>query len=186
MTITRTLPFVALLALAAPGAAQTPMPVRAFDSLRLVGGGEVVLRHGTAQRVTILSGDPSLADIRVERDGSLVVSPCRRSCNQRDFRVEVVTPALDAVAITGGGRIRSEAFPARASIALAVSGGGELDARAMPAASVVAAVQGGGRIATTAERSLVSAINGGGAIVFRGDPVRTTSINGGGSVTRDR
>jgi hypothetical protein len=186
MKIVKSLPIVALLALSASGAAQTPVPVRAFDSVRLVGGGEVVLRHGSAQRVTILSGDASLAAIEVERDGSLVIRPCRRSCTQRNFRVEVVTPAVEAVAITGGGRFRGEGFPARSAIALAVTGGGDLDARAMPAASVVAAVQGGGRIATTAERSLVSAVNGGGSIVFRGDPERTTSINGGGSVTRDR
>jgi hypothetical protein len=187
--VTRTffLAAVAAAALAAPSVAQTPFRVAAFDSLRLVGGGEIILRYGAEQRVTLLSGDPAVAAIEVGRDGDLVIRPCRRSCNQRNFRVEVVTPSIDAVAITGGGRIRSQSgFPARASIALAVTGGGDLDARALPAASVVAAVQGGGRIATTAERSLVSAVNGGGAIVFRGDPSRTTTINGGGSVTRER
>jgi hypothetical protein len=174
-------------ALVAPAAAQTPIRVAAFDSLQLHGGGEVILRHGAEQRVTLLEGDPNLASIGVERDGDLVIRPCRRSCRNQRLRVVVVTPRIDAVAITGGGLIRTEGpFPARESVALAITGGGTLDARALAADDVVTAVTGGGSIRTTPRETLVAAVRGGGTILYSGDPAKTVAIDGGGSVTRDR
>jgi len=185
--MTKTILAAAALALAAPAAAQTPIRVAAFDSLELRGGGEVVVRHGPEQRVTLVSGDPNLASIEVDRDGDLVIRPCRRSCKNQRLRVEVVTPRLDAVAISGGGIIRTEgAFPARGSLALAVNGGGLLDARAIRADSVATAINGGGRIRTSPARNLAASIRGGGAVTYTGDPRTTVSINGGGTVSRDR
>jgi hypothetical protein len=170
-----------------PAAAQTPVSVAVFDSLQLHGGGEVVLRHGPEQRVTLLEGDPEFASIEVERDGDLVIRPCRRSCRDQRLRVEVVTPRIDAVAITGGGLIRAEGrFPARESVALAVTGGGTIDARALTADNVFTAVTGGGRIRTAPRETLVAAVRGGGAILYSGDPDKTVAIDGGGTVTRDR
>lgn len=183
----RNLALLAAVALAAPAAAQAPIPVRAFDSIELVGGGEVIVRHGAEQRVTLLSSDRELAAFEVDGDNDLVIRACRRTCRNHNLRVEVVTPALDGIAITGGGRIRTEqGFAARGSIALAVTGGGDLDARTIRADSVAAAVRGGGRISTTAERSLVASVSGGGAIRYRGDPAKTVSIRGGGAVQPDR
>ena len=177
----------ASLTLAAPAAAQTPIRVGAFDSIELRGGGDVIVRHGREHRVTVTGGDPNLASIEVDRDGDLVIRPCRRSCRNQRLRVEVVTPELEAVAIHGGGQIRTESgFPARGSLALAVNGGGALDARMLRADRVAAAINGGGRIRTSPERNLIAAIRGGGAITYTGDPRTTVSINGGGTVTRDR
>ena len=177
----------ALAALALPAAAQTPIRVGAFDSIELRGGGEVTVRHGREHRVTLISGDPALASFEVDRDGDLVIRPCRRSCRNQNLRVEVVTPELDAVAIDGGGVIRTEGgFPARNSVALAVNGGGSLDARSLRAANVAAAINGGGRIRTSPGRSLAAAIRGGGAVLYTGDPRTSVSISGGGTVSRDR
>lgn len=176
-----------LAACAVPASAETPIPVGAFDAIELRGGGEVVVRHGREQRVTLLSGDPNLASFEVDSDGDLVIRPCRRSCRNQNLRVEVVTPELDAVAIHGGGVIRTEgAFPARGSLALAVNGGGILDARAIRADSVATAINGGGRIRTSPARSLAASIRGGGAVTYTGDPRTVVSINGGGTVSRDR
>jgi hypothetical protein len=177
----------AILAAAAPAAAQTPVRVPTFDSLELRGGGEVIVRHGREQRVTILGGDPNLASITVDPDHDLVIRPCRSSCRNQRLRVEVITPELDAIAIHGGGEIRTEAgFPQRRVLALAVNGGGNLEARSMRADTVAGAVNGGGRIRTSPVRTLAAAIHGGGAISYTGDPSTTVSVNGGGAVTRDR
>jgi hypothetical protein len=176
-----------LAAAAGPAAAQTPVRVASFDSLELRGGGEVIVRHGREQRVTIIGGDPTLASIAVDADHDLVIRPCRTSCRNQRLRVEVVTPELDAIAIHGGGSIRTEAgFPHRRVLALAVNGGGNLDARTMPADTVAGAINGGGRIRTSPLRTLAAAIHGGGAITYTGDPSTTVSVNGGGAVTRDR
>ena len=171
------------LALAAPAAAQTPVPVGKFDAISLVGGGTVTVRHGRAHRVTLLRGNLATSSVEVD-DGDLEIRACRRSCSNYRLEVEVVTPDLGAVAITGGGTIRFAGFPARRSLAASVTGGGTLDARGMAADSVAASVKGGGIITAAARRSLAASISGGGLVRYTGNPARTVSINGGGSVVR--
>ncbi|HEX8193910.1 MAG TPA: DUF2807 domain-containing protein [Allosphingosinicella sp.] len=173
---------------AVPGAtAQTPISVPRFQGIELRGGGEMIIRHGAQQRVTLLSGDRALAGFDVDRQGTLVVRPCRTSCRNQRLRVEVVTPRLEAVAIRGGGTIRAEGgFPAADDVAVAVHGGGTIDTRAVPRRDVAAAVVGGGLIRVAAQRSLAASITGGGAIRYLGDPQKSVAIHGGGTVTPDR
>ena len=171
------------LALAAPAAAQTPVPVGKFDALSLVGGGTVTVRHGPTHRVTLLRGDLGTSSFEVKK-GSLEIRACRRSCRDYRLEVEVVTPDLDAVAITGGGAIRFAGFPAQNSLAASVVGGGSLDTRGIAANSVAASIQGGGVITAAPRRSLAASINGGGVVRYTGQPTRSVSINGGGSVVR--
>ena len=171
------------LALAAPAAAQTPVPVGRFDAISLVGGGTVTVRHGPTHRVTLLRGDLATSSVEVD-DRSLEIRACRRSCRNYRLEVEVVTPDIDAVAITGGGAIRFSGFPAQRSLAASVTGGGSLDARGMSADSVAASVKGGGTITAAPRKSLAASINGGGTVRYTGQPTRSVSINGGGSVVR--
>jgi len=176
------------LAVAIPGAtAQTPISVGRFDAIELRGGGDLVIRHGAQQRVTLLQGDRNLAGFDIERGRTLVIRPCRSSCRNQRLRVEVVTPRIDAIAIHGGGTIRAEgAFPAEANLAVAIGGGGTLDARAITGTNVAAAINGGGLIRTSASRSLAAVISGGGTISYRGNPEKTVAINGGGTVVPER
>jgi hypothetical protein len=184
----------AALALAAAGAAaipgavaQTPISVGRFEGIELRGGGEIVIRHGAQQRVTMLSGDRALASFEVDRQNRLVIRPCRTSCRNQRLRVEIVTPRLEAVAIHGGGSIRAEGgFPAEDDVAVAIHGGGTIDTRAVRGRSVAAAIVGGGLIRVAARDNLAASIHGGGAIRYVGNPQRTVSIHGGGAVTADR
>jgi len=180
--------FLAALAASAPSAsAQTPIAVGRFDSIELRGGGEIVLRHGAEQRVTLIEGNRALAGFDVDADGTLVVRACRTSCRDQRLRVEIVTPEVEAVAIHGGGSIRAEGrFPAGDDLAVAVRGGGAIDARALPARNVAAAVSGGGSIRTAPTENLAASVRGGGAILYTGDPETAVSINGGGAVSRER
>lgn len=173
------------LAAAAPVAAQTPVPVGPFEAVALVGGGEVRIRHGAVQKVTLLRGDLTVSDIGIENRRSLVIRACRKAC--RDYRlvVEIVTPRLDAVAITGGGSIVADAgFPPAGHLAASVTGGGTLDLDSVPAAHVAASIQGGGVIRTDATADLAVSINGGGNVTYLRDPRTTVSINGGGTVRK--
>ena len=177
----------AAIALAAPAGAQTPIRVGSFDSIELRGGGEVIVRYGREQRVTLLTGDPGLASIEVDSEHDLVIRPCRRSCRNQRLRVEVITPILEAIAIDGGGTIRTEgAFPARGTLALAINGGGSLDARAMRADTVASAINGGGRMRTSPLRNIAAVVRGGGAILYTGNPQTIVNVEGGGTVSRDR
>jgi len=175
----------------APGAvaAQTGVPVGEFDAIELIGGGHVVIRHGSTHRVTLLRGDLQTSSIALGsgrgNDRSLEIRACRRSCRDYDLRVEIVTPDVEALAVTGGGTIDLEGpFPAQRSVALAVTGGGDIDARQLGAADVAAAVHGGGMIRTRPRSNLAASVSGGGAIVYSGDPEVTSSVQGGGSVSR--
>jgi hypothetical protein len=175
---------LAALAAAAPAAAQTRVEVPAFDSVNLRGGGEVVVRHGDRQSVTMIRGDLETSRFRVDSDGELEILACVRSCRNYDLRVEIVTPRLDAVGIDGGGEIRAEgAFPESDTLAIGIDGGGEIDMAAIPAETVAAGINGGGLIVTHAERRLAAGISGGGAVRYRGDPQVTSAINGGGTVS---
>ena len=177
----------ALGAIAFPAVAQTPVPVSAFDSIELRGGGTLSVRHGDRQRVTLISGNLETSRFAVDEDGQLTIEACRRSCRDYRLQVEVVTPDIDALAIHGGGSIRTEgAFPRSGSLAVAIHGGGVIDAEALESSSVAASINGGGTIRTRARSSLAASINGGGSIRYLGDPHVTSSINGGGSVSPAR
>lgn len=174
----------------APSSAQTVVPVQRFDNVELRGGGRVTLRNGPVQRVTLMKGSTQFTTFRVEGRGEdrLVIDACNRRCPRRyDLEIEIVTPHLEGVAISGGGEIVARgAFPQRASLAAAISGGGRIDLRAASTRSADAAIQGGGSIIVNARERLNAAVNGGGAVFYVGNPKISSAINGGGTVSRVR
>jgi hypothetical protein len=173
------------LALAAPASAATVVPVGAFDAVSLVGGGEVRLRHGPVHKVTLIEGDPAITSVRVERGKSLVIRACEGRCRNYRLVVEVVTPRVGAVSITGGGSLVSgPGFAAQRDLAASITGGGLLDVDTIAAASVAASIRGGGVIRTDARRSLAASILGGGSVTYLADPETTVSVQGGGTVRR--
>lgn len=177
----------ALIAFAPPAEAQTPVPVRAFDSIELRGGGVVTVRHGATQRVTLIRGNTETTGFSVDGNGQLRIDACRTSCRDYDLQIEIVTPQLDGAAIHGGGIIRATGrFPDRASLAVAITGGGVIDVSPIESGTVAAAVRGGGAILTHARNSLLASVSGGGSIAYLGDPSVTQSIRGGGSIQPSR
>jgi hypothetical protein len=157
-----------------------------FRSIELRGGGHVTLRPGPEQRVTLLSGSARYTQFHVRHEGQLVIHACDNNCPRHyDLEIEIVTPAIQGVALSGGGEIVAErGFGHQRSIGTAIEGGGEIDVRAIPVSSADAAVDGGGDIRLSAERSLEAAVNGGGNISYWGNPSVTSAVDGGGSVNR--
>ncbi len=171
--------------LTAAASAQTVVPLAPFKSVGLSGGGEVILKHGTVQSVTLLKGSTQFTRLTVKDDGNLQIDACNNNCpHNYDLQIEIVSPAIAAVAISGGGSIHAEgAFPASPRLEAAVEGGGVIDARAIPAAKVDAAVDGGGAIKVSASASLNAAVSGGGEIKYWGNPSVQQAVSGGGSVS---
>jgi Putative auto-transporter adhesin, head GIN domain len=165
----------------------TVVPVGHFDSVSLSGGGHIVLRYGTAERVTLLKGSTQYTHIYVENGRDLKIEACNTDCPmQYDLEIEVVMPRVAAVAISGGGHIESApGFPTQGMITAAIHGGGSIDIHAIDAADATAAVNGGGRIRLHSDKHLTAAVNGGGSIGYWGAPEVTSAINGGGSVHRE-
>jgi hypothetical protein len=181
------IPFALALALAsaagASAAAQTVIPTAPFRSVTLRGGGEVVLRHGPAQRVAVLDGDASTARIAVN-GGRLRIENCHLDCKgRRRLRLEITTPSISGVSVGDGGMVRAVgAFPAQRSLGAAVSQGGGVDLRALPAAHVAAAVDSGGRILVRPGETLSASVRHGGIVAYWGKPRVTRAIQGGGVV----
>jgi hypothetical protein len=165
---------------------QSAVQVAPFRSIELRAGGQVLLRHGPEQRVTLVHGSTRYTRFHVDRNDKLVIEACNDSCPRHyDLDIEIETPRIDGVAISGGGEIRSApGFAEQPSISVAVDGGGNMDVRSIPTANASAAVDGGGAIKLHADRHLDAAVNGGGAILFWGNPSVTSAVEGGGAVSR--
>lgn len=181
---------VALIAtpiLVAPTFAATVVPLPPFTGIEVHGGGHVILMHGANQRVTLIKGDPKVAQI-VVHGNTLDASPCAANCgfHQVELELEVVSPHIDAVAAHGGGNIEAKGdFPKQAHISAAAHGGGDIDIRAIPVENVTAEVHGGGDVHVKALISLAASAHGGGDITYSGNPKVSASTHGGGDIRRE-
>lgn len=166
--------------------AASDVSVAAFTSIQLRGGGHVVFQHGATQRVTLVKGSTEFTKLEVVHGNTLQIDACNSNCPLHyDLEIDIVSPAIDGVAIKGGGHIESKGdFPKQEGIGAAVQGGGNIDISGMSVDNVAAAVNGGGNIMTKPQRSLQAAVNGGGSIIYTGNPAVTSAVNGGGSVTK--
>ena len=181
------LPLFALaLAAAAPAIATELVPVPGFRSVELRGGGAVTVVPGPAQRVMIVEGSSQFTHMRVERDGQLRIDTCDERCPpEYRLRVEIQSPRVPDLAISGGGTIATTpGFRPQPQLSAAVRGGGRIDARSVEAGQVSAAVNGGGDILVRPRATLSAAINGGGHVRYVGNPSTSVAIHGGGAVTR--
>jgi hypothetical protein len=177
--------FLAALAASAPAIAVENVPVAAFNSVGLRGGGEVTMRPGPVQRVTIVEGSSQFTHIYVERHGQLKIDACNERCPQHyRLRVLIESPHMvPTLAVDGGGTITAApGFGQPRQLTLAVAGGGLIDTQAAPSGVVTAAVNGGGQIKARPLSVLTAAVNGGGEIRYLGNPVVTSAISGGGNV----
>lgn len=178
--------FVLPIAIAAPAMASESVSVPTFRSIQLRGGGEVTVRPGPVQRVTIIEGSAAVTRFRVERGDQLRIDVCDRNCPRHyRLRIDIQSPSAPNLGIDGGGLIRAAGgFGPQRQLSAAIRGGGKIDALAVPASDVSAAVHGGGLISVRARSSLTAAVNGGGEIRYSGSPRITSAINGGGAVHR--
>lgn len=176
--------FAAALVAAAPALATEIIPVSHFDAVELRGGGDVVVVPGPAERVTILDGSSRFTRIYVDHEGSLKIDTCNSDCPPHyRLRVEVQSPRVPVLAVSGGGAIGvSSGFAPESKLVAAVSGGGSIDTRAVDAGDVTAAVNGGGELLVRARSALTGAVNGGGVVRYWGNPAVTSAIRGGGAV----
>lgn len=178
--------FAFAFAASAPVVAAETVPVPAFRSVELRGGGSVLLRPAAQQRVTLLEGSTQFTRLTVDRHGKLRISICEGRCpRQYRLRVLVEGPQVPDVGITGGGSIAaSNGFAAQRSLSAGINGGGSIDLRNVAATSISAAVNGGGSISVRPQARLNAAVNGGGAVRYWGDPQVTMAVHGGGTVSR--
>ena len=170
-----------------PATADTVVPLGHLRQIALHGGGEISLKHGTVQRVTLIKGSTERTRFRLNGDGKLEIDACNFTCPHRyELKIEIVSPDISGASIDGGGEIHTDgAFPNQDKFSAAINGGGMIDVRAIRAASAEASVRGGGKILVSANASLAASVAGGGEVVYRGNPAVSQSIAGGGSVEHE-
>lgn len=177
------LPFA--LVAAVPAVAAETVPVSAFRSVELRGGGSVVVRPGPA-RVTILNGSRQFTRFRVDEQGQLKIDACDANCpHHYDLRIEIRYPTVLPMGVKGGGSITAASgFGTQREVAAGVGGGGLIDLRSVMAETAAAGVNGGGRILVGPSKTLAAGVSGGGEIRYAGNPAVTMGVQGGGSVSR--
>ena len=182
-----TLPLFALaLAISAPVLATEVIPVPQFRQVELRGGGNVVVVPGPTERVAILEGSSQFTHMYVDNQGRLVIEACNERCPRNyQLRIEVQSPDVPPLAVSGGGAITTLAgFGPQDHLAVAVHGGGKIDVRSVDAGEVAAAVNGGGQLLVRPRVSLAAAVNGGGNIRYWGHPSVSMAVRGGGTVSQ--
>ena len=177
---------VFLFVIAVPVAAQTVIRVAPFRSVDLHSGGEVILRYGSTQRVTLLKGDTDCARVMTDDAGRLVIDKYSAQCHRKyDLKIEVVAPHFADVAVNDGGHINSIGdFPRQPEIRTAVRNGGSIDLRTIPADRVIASVAQGGRILVKPQTVLTASVADGGQITYWGEPRVEKSIQHGGAINK--
>jgi hypothetical protein len=175
----------AVLAFAVPAFAAGVVPTPQFRSVELRGGGAVTVVPGPVQRVTIVEGSSRFTHMRVEGAGQLRIDTCDERCPPvYRLRVEIQSPAVPDLGVSGGGTIVAQGgFRPQSHFSAAVNGGGRVDASSVEAMSVSAAVNGGGQVLVRPRSSLSAAVNGGGHVRYLGSPQVTSAIHGGGSIS---
>jgi Putative auto-transporter adhesin, head GIN domain len=183
-------------------AASETRVVPAFSGVTLAGAAEVFVDVGGEQRVVVHADDNLLPIITTEVEGGvLVVSQTDPIDTATTPRVEVTTPSLDTLRLTGAGDLTldghdlerldvslSGAGVLRGSgsverLDLMLSGAGNIELESLVAADVSAMLSGAGNIVVHATRSLDAKVTGVGTIFYVGDPVDVRrSVLGPGAV----
>jgi hypothetical protein len=106
----------------------------------------VTVKYGDVQRVRLVQGSTSFTRFRVEDGGKLHIDACNNNCpHHYDLDIEITTPHIDALAVSGGGAIEGAAgFPPLGKMVMAVDGGGKIRYWGNP--QVTQAVDGGGKV----------------------------------------
>jgi len=177
--------------------------VGSFTSIDLIGAATVDVFVGKPASLTIRGDDNILPLIRTDvSDGALVVSSKHSYSSRHDLRLEIRTPALDAVTLTGAGTfsvggIHSNAFSldlsGTATMILAgttgtldakLSGTGTADLGDLVAQDAHASLSGTGTLRVHATGSLDATVSGVGSIVYSGRPRHVkTHVSGVGTIT---
>jgi hypothetical protein len=172
---------------AVPAMASQIVQTPAFSSVQLRGGGAVVVRPGPVQHVRITQGSAEVTRFRVDRRGQLMIDACIERCPAGyRLRVEIVSPTVPDVAVSGGGSISAApGFAPQPRLSAAVNGGGGIDLRSLSVSRASIAVNGGGRVLAGELQNLSAAVNGGGTVLYSGNPSVSSAVRGGGTVRRN-
>jgi hypothetical protein len=172
------------------------VPVGHFHSVSIEGFGRITLIPGAQQRVVLKKGDTKNTEIRIKDNGDLVFKSCPshgwfgwvNACpDNYELDVEITTPEISGVDISGSGKIESRpGFAPQPKFAIDISGSGNVDAMNIPVGGASVSISGSGKVRVNAHDKLSVDIAGSGSVIYAGHPQISQSIAGSGSVTSAR
>ena len=183
-------------------AAAQARSVGAFTGVDLAGSNIVSIKVGASRSVVVHADDNLLKRVTTEvHAGRLVVGNTGSFSTKSPMRVDVTTPSLSTLALSGSGIVTVTGVTgARLGIELpgsgviraggtvtrldvSVAGSGDAELQGLTAKVVHATVAGSGRVVVTATDTLDASIPGSGAIMYGGNPAHvTTHVTGSGAV----
>ena len=175
--------------------------VASFTRLKAEDQVDVNLRVGEPRRVRVRAGEKVIGDVHTEvGDGALYVSYDGPGIREGRLLVEVTTPAVDAIAITGAADVRVEGVAADAldvrvsgagdiaakgrvgRLALDISGAGDADLADLAAEEARVELSGAGDADVRASERLDAEVSGNGDLAYRGDPRLDRRVSGSGEI----
>ena len=176
-----------------------------FTEIRLSGSGQVDVRHGDADSVTVEAEDNilPLLETRV-RDGRLTLGtkPNVSINPTRPIRYHVTVKRLTAIGVSGSGRFvvegldtsrltadisgsGSATLSGRAdALELTISGSGDYDASRLASKSATVTISGSGNATVNAAERVEANVSGSGSVRYLGNPSVDQQVSGSGSVRR--
>ncbi len=179
--------------------------VSGFTGVRLAGSGDVDLKLGPTESVTIEAEDNILPLIETTvSTGKLIIrtKPFTNIKATKDIHVTVVAKSIDEITLGGSGSIHATgitgprlivALPGSGDITvtgttrnatLTLLGSGNIYCDGLKANAVSVQIMGSGDVTTYADQSLDASIFGSGNVRYSGEPAQVTkNIKGSGSIT---
>jgi hypothetical protein len=159
---------------------------------------------GDKTAVTVTADDNILPMIETIRDGDELKIICHGNFSPKTrIHVDITTPSLSAVSISGSGNaditgVAGPSFKASISgsgnvkatgqvdqLAAHISGSGDMDFRNVTAKSAEVSVSGSGNVTVNATQDVSASVSGSGDIRYAGNPSKVNShVSGSGSVKK--
>ncbi|MTI40551.1 head GIN domain-containing protein [Fulvivirga lutimaris] len=144
--------------------------VSSFDGISLGSSGTLFLTIGSEQKVELKGKSSVIEDIITEVRGSTLIIKQRNSSgwfswsSSEDFDVYVTVPSIEALDVSGSGRIYGKSKIASSRLDLGVSGSGRMEID-VDASMIEASVSGSGRITVDGKgKDLEIHISGSGSV----------------------
>jgi hypothetical protein len=192
----------------APGsgrAASETRQVSGFTNIDLRGVGDVIVRQGDSEALTIEADDNVLPNLTSDVvDGTLRLDrkPGFGLRSQTPIRYQVTVTDLDGLTLSGSGTVVAENLTVDSLSTdisgsgvvtlsgtatdqrVVVSGSGRHEASRMATDRVTANVSGSGEIVVDVRQDLRVDISGSGTVTYSGDPSVSESISGSGRLVK--
>jgi hypothetical protein len=179
--------------------------VPTFDRVDLGGAATLNVRRGSRASVVVHADDAVLHRVEtIVRDGELVITTHGSFTTATPITVDVTTPTLSGVSLTGTGTIDVEDVDAPDFVVdttgtgsltatghadrlhADLTGSGRMDLRRLAARDAIADVSGTGVIVVYATDSLDASVSGVGSVVVAGKPQHLTEhVSGAGMITHE-